>query len=222
MVKYETDRMWQIILKDAGLDYKDRPNWSQEEIDDYMRAISRYVRKKGTNKEIFMELRNFLNLSTDYWHNMERINCYAYALGCDIPTGCFNIRGYNPGCFYEAINKIKLDLLNSDTLVERMEMDFETLEFDYHVVSPNEKIGEGEWKIAFFYDRTFVKGNFHFLRQGKDGLWYHKPGFLYNNFPTNKDHNDNIITNPADAFFKVPMGTKKMYEYDRCYSLKMR
>ncbi len=131
-------------------------------------------------------------------------------------------QAYNPGSFYGAINQTKFDILNSNTLIERMEMDFETLNLDYRVVEPDEAISEDEWKIAFFKDKTFVRGNFHFLRQGKDGLWYHKPGFLGRDIPTSKDHNGNIITNPVDAFFSIPKRNEKMYEYERCYSLKMR
>ncbi|MDE6292481.1 MAG: hypothetical protein K2L98_02235, partial [Bacilli bacterium] len=77
-----------------------------------------------------------------------------------------------------------------------MEMDFETLNLDYRIVEPDEEIDENEWKIAFLKDIGFVRGNYHFLRQGKDGIWYHKIGSFYDSIPSNKDHNDNIIIDP--------------------------
>ena len=105
-----------------------------------------------------------------------------------------------------------------------MELDFETLEFDYRIVDPQEEIDEDEWKIAFFNDTSdehlLFSINFHFLRQGKDGTWYHKPGYLLDSIPTNKDFSGKIITDPREAYLSKPPIVQ--YEYDRCYSLRMR
>lgn len=189
---------------------------------DEAQAIEQII--KSNNKKRLMELRNYFNLNTDFWCFIGCVNCYAYVLGIDLPPQCFNIKGYFPGCFYEEVNQTKLDFTNSDTLVERMEMDFETLELDYHIAEPDEEVGEDEWKIAFFNDindtKLLFSGNFHFLRQGKDGTWYHKPGFLLNSIPTNKDKNGKIITDPREAYLNIQSIVK--YEYERCYSLKMR
>ncbi len=201
----------------AELKYRWYQSWSQEKFENYMRAIDECI--KSNNKERLMELRNFFNLSTDFWCFTGNVNCYAYAIGSDLPPQCLNIRGYFPGCFFESVNQEKLKF-NKDNLIERLEMDFETLEFEYRVVSPDEEIGEDEWKIAFFKDLGLSKGNFHFLRQGKDGLWYQKIGLRRDSLPTNKDSNGNFITNPCEVYFNTPPTVQ--YEYNRCYSLRMR
>ena len=226
MTIFESDEIRVAKLYIDESEYREKRNWSKQDFDDYIRTIDKYVKSKYINKEILKELRNYFHLSTDYWYFLENVNCYAYALGCDLPPLCINKHNksqYYPGCFYEAIHQTQLEQ-TPDSLTDRMEMDFETLDFDYRIVDPAEDVGEDEWKIAFFNDILIIPYNFHFLRQGKDGTWYHKVSNSAKCLPNNRDDHGNIIMDPREANFSVcPLFTEqKLYEYNRCYSLKRR
>lgn len=199
-------------------EYIKKRNWSEEEFNTYMRIIENFIENNNINKEKLKELKRYFNLNTNFWCFIEWVNCYAYALGIDLPPECFNIyfrSSYQPGCFFEAINQTKLEKTG---LEERLEMDFEVLEFDYRMISPDEKIAKDEWKIALLNKN----GDYHFLREGNDGTWYHKPGYYKVGIPTNKDGKGNIITNPLTVYFKSPVSDCNRYKYNRCYSLRMR
>ena len=226
MTIFESDEIRVAKLYIDETEYREKRNWSKQDFDDYLRTIDKYVKSKNINKEMLRELKKYFNLSTDFWYFLENVNCYAYGVGCDLPPRCINKHNnsqYYPGCFYEAINQTKLEQ-TKDNLSARMEMDFETLEYDYRIVSPDEEVSEDEWKIAFFNDILIIPYNFHFLRQGKDGTWYHKMGNTERCIPTNRDDKGTIITDPREARFVVSgiYTEQKIYEFNKCYSLKMR
>ena len=60
------------------------------------------------------------------------------------------------------------------------------------------------YKIALLMDEN---DDYHFMRQDKNGLWSHKPG--PNNI-TNKDSDNNLISNPAESNNKI-----SSYNYDK-------
>lgn len=202
------------MKEDSIAEYIKKRNWSKKQFNTYMQIIKNYIENNDINKDKLKELKSFFNLNTNFWCFIEWVNCYAYALGIDLPPECFNIKSYYPGYFYEVINKTKVKQ-SKDNYIERLEMDLKSLEYDYRIVSPEEEIGCYEWKIAFF-NNVRIDSDFHFLRQGSDGLWYHKQGFQRNSIPTNKDDDGNIITNPLEA------SLNKWYKYNRCYSLRFK
>lgn len=104
-------------------EYIKKRKWSQKEFDDYMQIIENYIKYNDINVQKLRELKKFFNLDTNFWCFIQWVNCYAYALGIDLPYECFNINWYRPGCFYEVIKRTKLEK-NQDNYIERLELFF--------------------------------------------------------------------------------------------------
>ncbi|MDE6292482.1 MAG: hypothetical protein K2L98_02240, partial [Bacilli bacterium] len=85
MAEQESFRIRTIREQAEKIEYREKRNWSEEKFNDFLRTIDTYLHSEVINKEILMELRNYFNLSTDYWLFIRGDNCYAYALGCDLP-----------------------------------------------------------------------------------------------------------------------------------------
>ena len=159
-------------------------------------------------------LRDRINLEKDYWENMSNTNCYAYALGLDIAEKDIIEKAYHPGVM--ANSPIKLpDFFAYDDLITNVFLDLEALKINYREVGWDTKINDDEWKIALMVakyqeDKYF---DFHFLRQRKDGFWYHKIG--YSGLITRHDSKGIIIDNPQDCCIYNET-------YDRCLSLSLK
>lgn len=206
--------------------YYQKRNWSSDQYNQYIMEIEKLSYKRELTKEKLETLKKYFNLSTDYWLYLQSVNCYAYALGIDLPPDVFNIsiwKSYQPGCFYEAMYHIKLEE-REDNLLDRIKLDFKVLGITYKEVSSSSIISPDEWKIAYLSrDVGGLLNDYHFLRQGSDGTWYHKSGHQFDYPPTNKDDNGNIIYNPEEAIFinefKSSKNNKK-YKFEKCYSLR--
>jgi len=171
-------------------------------------------------KENIESIRNKIKLDNNFWKHILSTNCYAYALGIDIREKDIQCAAYQPGVlgnYLYSVNRAKQFTYTS--LIESIFKDMERLGIEIREINPDEKVLNGEWKIALFtvfYAYEFYSewlSDFHFLRQREDGMWYHKPG--YYKIPTNKDYNGQIITNPESCY----LGNK---EFRKCYSLKLK
>lgn len=164
------------------------------------------------------EIKSHIHLFDDgEWKNTFETNCYAYALGLDYPEDKIFFHAYQLGAFF-AIQKRGYipNNLGFYPYDERLELDLKTLKIDFKEVDPkvknysvtHDKNTDYYWSIALF-DGCM---DFHFLRKGFDGKWYHKNGYLLN--PTNRDKNNKIILDPR----KCNLGH---YEYKKTYQLKL-
>lgn len=205
------------------LDYCKKRNWTEEELSLYLYKLEAYYNNREFTKETLEELKQYINLSTDYWLFLQHVNCYGYALGIDLPPQCFKIlpdRSFQPGCFYQAISKIILER-REDNLLDRMKLDFKVLGIDYREISPADIISPNEWKITYLSsDIGGIPTDYHFLREGKDQSWYHKDGHQFDYPPSNLDDNGNIIYNPEEAYFVNEVNNKKKYKYEKCFCLR--
>ena len=185
-----------------------------------MIKYSNYGLNKDGLKMDLITIRNSINTNKRRWNNILTTNCYAYALGLDIAENEIKECAYQPGvisCSFESIDRT--EHFAYSTLIDCIHSDMQKLGIDIREVDPFEIVPDDEWKIALFtvfHAYEFYSeylSDFHFLRQNKDGIWYHKPGYYKN--PTNKDYNRQIITNPLEC---------ELYnkQYRKCYSLKLR
>ena len=168
---------------------------------------------KGLNLRL-KELQKHIELKTDYWENPDTTNCYAYALGLDIPEYAVGENAYSLGTI--GLKKIGVDpkfklYYDKET---RLIKDFDALKFKYQEVSPDEPIKDENkysyFKICLMQNRS----DFHFLRQSKtDNTWWHKQG--WENKPSNKDDDGELITDPTKAKIRD-------YEYVKTYKIRFR
>ena len=171
-----------------------------------------------TKKELLMDLRtlrNSINLEKKIWLNRYTTNCYAYALGLDIPEYRIIDGAYAPG----TISRSPIDLTTVTTftykeLMNNLYMDLESLGIDFQKVSPNASISPDEWKIAVYTSASWGKlEDYHFLRIYGDDGWSHKNG--WREMPTHKDDADEIIRNPRWCYLSNR-------DYRMCLKLKLK
>ena len=168
------------------------------------------------------EIKSHICLTKDgEWNNRFGTNCYAFALGLDIPEKSFPFRAYQLGMFYVFQRGYNPNNFWFYPYEERLEKDLKTLKIEFKEVDPevdnycvkHEKNGKCDsidyyWSIALF-DGVM---DFHFLRKGFDGKWYHKYGYFTS--PVNHDRDNKIILDPRDCNIEN-------YEYQKTYQLKL-
>ena len=174
---------------------------------------------KGKKIEID-NIKNMINLKNKFWIHFLSTNCYAYALGLDVSEKNIIDFAYQPGVISgsaSALNNYKY--FSYYDLLENIYADMERLDIDIRETDIEYKTRDYEWKIALFttfysykFDDEFLS-DYHFLREVKDGVWFHKEG--YSSFPTNKDYNNKVIVNPL----KSSLGSN---EFKKCYVLKLK
>ena len=157
------------------------------------------------------EIVKLIDLKTNIWNYPSSTNCYAYALGLDIPYSKIGKHAYRVGCFSE--DELKKQNINvySLNVEEALIYDLDCLGLTHEEVEPDYKIQlkdiENNFLISFFIGDD----DFHFLRKNNyDNFWYHKKGYL--DFPRGRDDDGRIIQNPKDAFFIY-------YDYVKTYKL---
>jgi len=161
------------------------------------------------------EIKGKITLYPENWDNTYTTNCYAYALGLDIPEFKICKGAYQPGSISMEFNPLVFDqYFNYNTLIENLENDLKMLDISYREVEPNEKIEDNEWKISVFTDNCDDERiiDFHFLRQNSDGVWFHKNGF--SGKISNKDRSGKIITDVTKCYLAG-------YKYKKSYALKL-
>ena len=158
------------------------------------------------------KIKDLIDLKIDNWNYPTSTNCYAYALGLDIPFNEISKHAYRVGCFSEDyLNKKNIDVYSLD-IEDALLYDFYCLGLKGEEVDPNYNIkrNDNSFLISLF---TGIN-DFHFLRKNKyDNLWYHKKGYI--SMPRNKDDDGAFIINPEDAFFIY-------YNYVKTYKLEYK
>lgn len=155
-------------------------------------------------------LKKCINLSNDKWENVLSTNCYAYALGLDIPQDEITRCAYELGAMYYFYSKEKRKFRLHEELLK---LDLDILSLTYREVSLDEPLKDGEWKIAYF-DSIYECG-YHFFREIENGVWWHKYDWGYS--PTCLDDANNIITDPTKANINY-----RGLELKKCYLLKRK
>ena len=122
------------------------------------------------------------------WKNILTTNCYAFALGIDIPEENICKYAYDIGGISRTIDSDEIidpSLLDSyeDTYDIDLACDFETLGLEYEESDNPELFCKDipSYPGRYFDILLFLSSridDFHFARYGKDGKLYHKRGFF--------------------------------------------
>lgn len=145
-----------------------------------------------------------INISKKRWFNKGTTNCYAYALGLDIPELKICYHAYQPGVISQNFDLNNSELFSYETLINCINSDLDCLNIKAREIDPNEDIANDEWKISLFISNIVLNSpnlisDFHFLRNISENVWLHK--FGYYGKIINFDDNDKIITNPKECNF---------------------
>ena len=173
------------------------------------------MREKNKLKMDLLEIRNLINLDKTNWINMTSTNCYAYALGLDVPEYKIANFAYIPGVMSQSdIFLPNFGLFTYDSLINNIYSDMEALKIEIKEINPLDDVSYDEWKVALFITKYYnLLDDYHFLRQSKNGIWYHKSG--YNGGIFMCDNHGKIITNPKESYFNCRT-------YNKCFSLKLK
>lgn len=168
--------------------------------------------------ELLRQLRKKIDLDKTGWKNPYSTNCYAYALGLDIPECEIMKAAYFPGTISDShVMSYDADFFSYSQLIDGVYSDLEALGINFREISPLESVDFDEWKIALYTTPSYNIANgfvdFHFLRFCKDDIWHHKMGWTY--YPTIYDDNKNVIVNLEDCYFKNKV-------YNTCLCLKLK
>lgn len=94
-------------------------------------------------------LKKYIDLKTDNWEYNKTTNCYAFALGLDIPENKITRRAYYGGYIYQSIVSNPKDIVDLNNQ-ESIELDFKAMGLYYEQIDLHDKIySSDEWKIAF-------------------------------------------------------------------------
>lgn len=167
-------------------------------------------------------LKKMISLREEYWEYCFNTNCYAFALGLDVPENDIVKNAYQLGVIGATIYDIPIIELKNMTYEQRLLLDLKALKIICKETIPTEKT---DWKFNYKNQKMtsidhcwlialFDNGkDFHFMRKNYDGIWYHKRGFLAP--PINYDSNKKIITNPEECIIGD-------YRYVKTYKLQYK
>ena len=163
------------------------------------------------------EIRNKIKLFKSTWINKSTTNCYAYALGLDIPEKEICKHAFQPGIMagYYALEE---DYFSYEDLIKGLKYDLDFLRIESKEINPSDPIDLDAWKIALFipmdiYCPPYLIADYHFLTCYPDNTWHHKYG--YTNSINNIDDNARIISNPETCHLDG-------FVYDKALSLKLK
>lgn len=154
-----------------------------------------------------------------FWNNLLSTNCYAYALGIDIPEDKIIYRAYQPGTIGSNVFNIQLAILNKMSLEEKIYIDLKALNISFSECSQTEISCDNfendfivyQWIIALFLSDD---GDYHFMKKSWDNIWWHKRGYNLEN-PINYDDNFETIYNPVKCELDG-------YKYVKCLKLNCK
>ena len=163
------------------------------------------------------EIRKKIELYKNVWINNDTTNCYAYALGLDIPEKTICKHAYQPGIM-SGFHELEKDYFSYESLIQGLNQDLEFLEIEAKEIDPTDDISPDEWKIALFihnsiYCPPFLLPDYHFLKYYPDETWHHKFGYTHN--ISNLDDESKIILNPKSCSIDG-------FIYDKTLSLKLK
>ena len=98
---------------------------------------------------------------------IEYLNCYAYAMGFDIPIPDQRIWGYlgwTDGHFDASTDKIAINRFMKDVRAMGRKIQ----------ITKNENVSRKGYKVGLYINS---KGSFHFIRQEREGFWTEKDGY---------------------------------------------
>lgn len=129
------------------------------------------------------KIKSYISLKSDYWENILKTNCYAFALGLDVPEHEIFLSAYQLGFMAKEKFNIPLCEIKEMTYEQRLLLDLKALKIAYEVIKDDKIVGYYEvgnyvcnyWDILLFSHCSHR--DFHFARRGYDGKLYHKMGY---------------------------------------------
>lgn len=149
------------------------------------------------------QIKDLIRLREEYWENDFSTNCYAFALGLDIPEEEITENAYQLGVIGAIVKQIPMEVMKRLSFEERFILDLEVLGINWQASTIDDnsgfKISNGYTNLWWLVSLLSNGRKFHFIRKSYDGIWYQKWGYFAPVVPF--DFDQKIITNPNDANF---------------------
>ena len=128
------------------------------------------------------KIKESISLREEYWENIFETNCYAFALGLDIPENNICKNSYQPGIIASKTFNISLNELARLKIEDKMILDLRALKIGFKLSEVNTKqeyISLGNYWCNLWDVLLFLNENdFHFARINYNGEMYHKIGYF--------------------------------------------
>ncbi|MGM9877562.1 MAG: hypothetical protein ACI33S_02830 [Bacilli bacterium] len=128
------------------------------------------------------EIRELISLREEFWENDFETNCYAFALGLDIPENDICKNAFQPGIIAANVLNIPVSEIVKLKIEDRIILDFKVLKLGYKITETDERQNNRtlgnywckSWDVLLFLKES----EFHFTRVNSDGEMYHKIGYF--------------------------------------------
>ena len=127
-------------------------------------------------------IKSLISLKEDYWENDFNTNCYAFALGLDIPEEEICKNAYQLGFIAAKKFNISIQEVLKLSLEDRFLLDLKAIKIAYYEIDEEQSAGMyhlgnyvcHHWDISLYSNGK----DFHFMRCNYNGELYHKVGNL--------------------------------------------
>ena len=127
-------------------------------------------------------IKSLLSLKDDGWINDFTTNCYAFALGLDIPENEICKNAYQLGFIAAYKFGLQIEEILSLTLEDRFLLDLKALKIAYYEIEGDQAAGWyylGNYICHYWDVLLYSNGkDFHFARRNYNGELYNKIGYL--------------------------------------------
>lgn len=183
------------------------------------------------NDALKNKVRNSIHFNSERKHN--DVNCYAFAVGIDLPEKDICDYAFDPGQIGTYINYFDnfrnyqnmCAYMHSKSVQDRFGYDMDTLGIEVSEADEEDmseyfdEEGYYNWLFAMYSlkPRLFVPSDVHCLRKTKDGIWVHKLG--RDGLPSMVDPNGNLLTALPE---ELAYSKKRVYTNPSVYRLRMK
>lgn len=127
-------------------------------------------------------IKSLISLKEDYWENYFTTNCYAFALGLDIPEYEICEKAYQLGVIGANKFGLAIEEVFNLSLEDRFLLDLKALKIGYYEINEEQAAGWyylGNYICSYWDVLLYSNGkDFHFSRLNYNGESYHKIGYL--------------------------------------------
>lgn len=127
-------------------------------------------------------IKSLISLREDYWENNFNTNCYAFALGLDIPENKICKNAYQLGFIAAEKFGFQIKELLNLSIEDRFLLDLKALKIAYYEINEDQVAGWyylGNY-ICYYWDVLLYSNDkdFHFARRNYNGELYNKVGYF--------------------------------------------
>lgn len=141
------------------------------------------------------KVKSLISLKELWWENSFGTNCYAFALGLDVPENEICKNAYQPGVIAAEKFGLPIDEVLKLKLEDKFLLDLNALKIAYYETIEDQSANYRFLRnyVCYYWDVLLYSNDedFHFVRRNYYGKLYHKIGYL--GVPKECEENDEYL-----------------------------